>query len=147
MSYIVSASYAVIPVIGIGTLIHSIDSVRLAEAVNRVAEEEHVPRVNVLLEVAVSGDATKHGFEPDELPAALDAICRLKHVVVKGLMCMAGLDADEREIRRQFSSVRQLADTLRLPELSMGMSDDFDIAVEEGATLVRVGSRLYPGAG
>ncbi len=139
-------------------LIHSIDSVRLAEAVDRIAEEEQStmpPRnkpVEVLLEVAVSDDATKHGLDPDEISSALEKLSQRKHVAVKGLMCMAGLAAGERETRRQFAALRQLAESLKqkglpenvsMTELSMGMSDDFEIAVEEGATLVRVGSKLY----
>ena len=123
--------------------IHSIDSVTLAEAVDRIAEEENLLPVNVLVEVAVSGEETKHGFTPTEIPAVLEKLFRLKNISVKGLMCMAGLHADDAETRRQFETVRQLAEPFSLAELSMGMSDDFEIAVEEGATLVRVGSLLY----
>ncbi|MDR0870711.1 MAG: YggS family pyridoxal phosphate-dependent enzyme [Planctomycetaceae bacterium] len=139
----------ILPVI---TLIHSVDSVKLAEAVNRIAEEEHIETVHCLLEVFVSGEDTKHGFAPDELPAALDILGALPHLTADGLMAMAGLNVNENEIRRQFETVRKLRDTLRehgmpenvnLTELSMGMSSDFEIAVEEGATLVRIGSLLY----
>lgn len=133
------------------TLIHSIDSLRLAEAVDRIAEEERQSSVNILLEVAISDDETKHGFKPDEIPAALEELSQRKRLAVKGLMCMAGLRANADETRRQFAVVRHLADSLQkaglpenmsLAELSMGMSDDFELAVEEGATLVRVGSLL-----
>lgn len=140
-------------------LIHSLDSLKLAEAVDRIAEEENLtrpdalPPVRCLLEVDVSGDENKHGFAADELPAALEMLAGMKHLAVEGLMCMSGLDAADDETRRQFASLRRLAEDLkhrglpesvRLGELSMGMSDDFEIAIEEGATLVRVGSLLYP---
>ena len=134
------------------TLIHSVDSLKLAEAINRVAEEEGIGSVACLLEIAVSGEATKHGFVSDELPMVMERLAQLPRLTVNGLMAMSGLHADESEIRRQFETVRTLSVSLQergtppnvpLTELSMGMSDDFEIAVEEGATLVRIGSRLY----
>ncbi len=139
------------------TLIHSVDSVRLAEAIDRIAaefaEETVKPfTVHGLLEVAISHDAAKHGFEPKELAAALDELSQLKHFVVDGLMGMSGLESTDDDRRRQFETLRNLSEVLRkngtpenvrLSELSMGMSDDFEIAVESGATLVRVGSLLF----
>lgn len=130
----------ILPVV---SLIHSLDSVALAEAIDRIAEEENLPPVEVLVEIAISGEETKHGFTPTEIPAALDELFRLKNISVKGFMCMAGLHADEAETRRQFETVRRLAESFSFDQLSMGMSDDFEIAVEEGATIVRVGSLLY----
>ena len=140
------------------SLIHSVDSVRLAEAVNRIAAELSeetgtLVRPCCLLEVAVSNDAAKHGFDADELPAVLDQLAAMRYVSFHGLMGMAGLEADDAETRRQFAALRRLAEFLRergtpdnvsLSELSMGMSGDFEIAIEEGATLVRIGSLLYP---
>jgi pyridoxal phosphate enzyme (YggS family) len=139
-------------IVPLTALIHSIDSVKLAEAIERVAEEEHIETVHCLLEVFVSGEASKHGFDPSELPAALQELGGLRHLAVDGLMAMAGLDANETETRRQFAAVRELRDSLNktgtpdnvhLTELSMGMSSDFEIAVAEGATIVRIGTMLY----
>lgn len=134
-------------------LIHSLDSLRLAEAVDRIAGEENLSMpVRCLLEIAISGDETKQGFEPEDVLAVVDNLGKLKNLRIDGLMCMSGLDSSDDETRRQFESVRRLSETLQerglppnvsMDELSMGMSDDFEIAVEEGATIVRVGSRLY----
>jgi PLP dependent protein len=110
-------------------------------------------RVPVLLEVNVSGETAKHGFAPDQIEAALIELaghCRLE---VRGLMCMAGLEGGLDVARRQFASLRCLRDRLRqqcpgevrLNELSMGMSGDYEAAIEEGATMVRVGSALFEG--
>jgi len=134
------------------TLIHSVDSLRLAEAINRIAEEEHLPAVRCLLEVAISQDAEKHGIEPEHVLEILDEIGTYKHLTVEGLMGMAGLESDEPQIHREFAMLRQTAESAKerglpanvsLSELSMGMSGDFEIAIEEGATLVRIGSVLY----
>jgi len=122
------------------------------QAVDRIAGELSL-RPRVLLEVNTSGDATKHGFMPHELPQALPELAALSHVEVRGLMCMAGLETDAEAARRDFSALRELRDRLRgsccdrvsLDELSMGMSGDYEVAIEEGATIVRVGSALFEG--
>lgn len=138
-----------LPAIG---LLHSGESLRLLEAVNEEgALAGHV--TSVLVEVNISGDATKHGFRPEEVAAALPRIATLKHVAVKGLMTMAALEGGEERARRDFAALRALRDSLigdvppgiGLGELSMGMSDDFEQAIEEGATIVRVGSALFEG--
>jgi pyridoxal phosphate enzyme (YggS family) len=137
------------------SLIHSIDSERLIDAIDRVAEEESLCRpVECLLEVAVSGDKTKHGFKPDwsMISDVAGKLGKYKNVRVVGLMCMSGLTAKITEIQREFATLRNIAEKLkseRLPdncsmnELSMGMSDDFEIAIKEGATIVRIGRLLY----
>jgi pyridoxal phosphate enzyme (YggS family) len=134
------------------SLIHSVDSLRLLKSIDEAGQQAN--RVaNVLLEVNVSGEAAKHGFQPDEMPAALESVSDLSHVAVHGLMCMAGLDGAADQARREFASLRALAETLRsqspdnvsMNELSMGMSGDFELAISEGATLVRVGSALFAG--
>jgi hypothetical protein len=133
-------------------LVHSGDSLRLLEAIH----EEAVAlgrQSDVLLEVNVSGEQAKHGFASAELEPHLPAIARLSGVRVCGLMAMAGLAGDEGQTRKEFASLRELRDRLRavappeieLGELSMGMSRDFPIAIEEGATIVRVGSALFTG--
>jgi len=135
-------------------LIHSGDSLRLLEEINRVAEAAARDRpVPVLLEVNVSGEPAKHGFALDALPPLLDAIAALTHLDVRGLMAMARLDDDHTAARHDFAALRELRDRLRsawhgrfsLGELSMGMSGDFEQAVAEGATIVRVGSALFEG--
>ena len=137
------------------SLIHSGDSLRLLQAVDRVAGElgREVP---VLLEVNVSGDEAKHGFAPAELEDAeplLSDLARLRNLRIQGLMAMAGLGTTADQSRRQFARLRQLRDSLQpecpaeiqLDQLSMGMSDDFEQAIAEGATIVRIGSALFDG--
>ena len=135
------------------SLIHSFDSVPLIEAIDRIASEESLPPVAGLLEVNISGDETKQGFLPNEVAPALDAVARFKNIRICGLMCMSGLHSTDAERRAEFAATRQLAEKLAancpenctMRELSMGMSEDFQIAIEEGATLIRVGSLLYEG--
>jgi pyridoxal phosphate enzyme (YggS family) len=132
--------------------IHSADSLRLLEELDKQAGELGC-RLNVLLEVNVSGEAAKHGFQPDELNALLPQLGRLRHVHVRGLMGMAALEGGLETARRNFAALRQLRDHLApnappsvsLQELSMGMSRDYVVAVEEGATMVRIGSALFEG--
>ncbi len=135
-------------------LIHSVDSLELAREISRIAVEmPDISSVRCLLEIDVSGDANKHGFSETEILAAVDFLGTLPKLHVEGLMCMSGLSAKTTEIHRQFASLRELREKLHekglpknmpLNELSMGMSDDFEIAIEEGATMIRVGSLLYP---
>ena len=133
-------------------LVHSCDSLRLLSEIDRVAAETGT-EVPVLLESNVSGDTAKHGFAPADLEELLPRISELRHVAVRGLMTMASLTGDRVVARRDFVQLRELRDrlqqncpaTVSLAELSMGMSRDFEIAVEEGATLVRVGSALFEG--
>jgi uncharacterized pyridoxal phosphate-containing UPF0001 family protein len=103
--------------------------------------------------VNVSGETAKHGFAPDDLPKHVETLAAFKHLDVRGLMAMAGLDDDPTSARRDFARLRELRDRLRrewsgrfaLDELSMGMSGDYEAAIAEGATLVRVGSALFEG--
>jgi pyridoxal phosphate enzyme (YggS family) len=127
--------------------VHSLDSLRLAEALAEAAGREG--RVlEVLLQVNISGEATKGGITPAELPAAADALHRHPTLRVRGAMTMAPLDADERTLRAVFAGARAAGAALRAAGhpaewLSMGMSGDFEVAVEEGATHVRLGSVLF----
>lgn len=134
--------------------IHSIDSTRLLARVDEVAGELDLqPRV--LVEVNVSGEESKGGFSPDEVVSQWPRICAFRNVQIDGLMTMAPLVDDVEKTRPVFRSLRELRDRLasrlqdapQLRELSMGMSEDFEIAVEEGATMVRVGSLLFEGIG
>jgi PLP dependent protein len=131
------------------TLIHSVDSPRLMAAV----DEECTGPMPVLLEVNVSGETAKHGFSPDAIEPFLLELAGYRNIAVRGLMCMAGLEGDLDAARRDFAALRELRDRLRprcpmgvsLDELSMGMSGDFEVAIEEGATIVRIGSALFEG--
>ena len=133
-------------------LIHSVDSLRLLEAINDNAAEIGC-LAQVLLEVNCSGDAAKHGLTADGAKQLLPELESLQNVQVRGLMTMAALEGDETIAARNFADLRNLRDELRtechanvvLDELSMGMSHDFEIAIREGATLVRIGSLLFEG--
>jgi hypothetical protein len=133
-------------------MIQSADSPELIAALERHAAESGL-YVPILLEVNVSGEAAKHGLRPDLLKPLLAELAVCRYVEVRGLMCMAGLEGGPSEARRDFSALRELRDrlrgdcpeTIRLDELSMGMSGDFEMAIEEGATIVRVGSALFEG--
>ena len=135
-------------------LIHSVDSEKLLERVAQVAQELKV-RTNVLLQVNVSGEESKSGFTPEELKQAWTRLAEhQQHVNVTGLMTMAPAFDDPELARPTFGGLRKLRDELNtqadgpnwnLTELSMGMSGDFFVAIQEGATLVRIGSRLFEG--
>ena len=133
-------------------LIHSADSTRLLSAL----EEEAARRdrtVDVLLQVNASREASKHGFTPEEVPGLAQTLLGLRRVRVTGLMTMAAYEDDPERCRPTFVKLRELRDRLRaavgevhaLTELSMGMTNDFEVAVEEGATLVRIGTALFEG--
>jgi PLP dependent protein len=129
-------------------LIHSVDSLALAEDINRIAEEEGVhPRI--LLEVNVAGEGTKFGFKPEILRAEMEPLLRLPRLSIEGLMTIPPLAEEAEASRRFFVQLRKLRDALeaefdlKLPHLSMGMTNDFAVAVEEGATLVRVGTAIF----
>ena len=134
--------------VGRFALIHAVDSIRLAERLSDLAVEAGL-RQPVLMEVNVSGEAQKHGLTPGEIPAAAARAAALPGLDLRGFMCMARFGAPETELRETFASLRRLAEAARvetgrtLPELSMGMSDDYEIAVEEGATLLRVGTAVF----
>ncbi|MGB2694476.1 MAG: YggS family pyridoxal phosphate-dependent enzyme [Dehalococcoidia bacterium] len=120
-------------------ILHSVDSVRLAQAVSRHAREA----VPILLEVNVAEEASKFGFTPQELAPALGDIKRLPNLDVRGLMTVAPMTDDPQRVRPVFRRLRELRDETGLEELSMGMTDDFEVAIEEGATLVRVGRAIF----
>ncbi len=133
-------------------MIESADSSRLVAAIDRIAGELS-RRMPVLLEVNVSAESAKHGFQPAELEACLDELAGYGNVEIRGLMCMARLGDGPQSARGDFAMLRELRDRLRqrspegivLDELSMGMSGDYEVAIEEGATIVRIGSALFRG--
>ena len=129
-------------------MIHSVDSVRLLETINREAEKIS-RRVKVLLEVHVAKEETKSGFTPDEINQFIihnsKFIIDYPWVEICGIMGMATNTDDETEWRRCFQAIKYLANNLTAssPEISMGMSDDYLIAIEEGSTMVRIGSTIF----
>jgi pyridoxal phosphate enzyme (YggS family) len=127
---------------------HSVDSLELARDMNRIAEEEGL-RPRVLLEVNVAGEGSKIGFAPDLLRAQMEALLELPRLTIEGLMTIPPFAAEAEASRPYFVQLRELRDRfagefqIGLPQLSMGMSGDFAIAIEEGATLVRVGTAIF----
>ena len=129
-------------------LIHSVDSLPLAEDINRIAEEEGLhPRV--LLEVNVAGEGSKFGFAPEKLKAEMESLLALPRLSILGLMCIPPIAEEAEASRKYFVALREVRDRLQtefhvdLAQLSMGMTQDFAVAVEEGATLVRVGTAIF----
>ncbi len=140
--------------VAIGPLIHGIDSQRTLAAINQSAEKAG-STAKVLLEVNCSGDPEKHGISPEQLAQEVEGLSKFSEVRVRGLMTMAARDGGTETARRNFAMLRELRDKVApivpeghsLDELSMGMSGDFEQAILEGATLVRIGSALWEGLG
>lgn len=135
--------------IGPFVLVHSVDRVKIANRLSRDAGTA-CHEMDVLLEVNVSGEETKHGFSPDALRDCAKSLLELPNIHIRGLMTMAPIARDPEEVRPIFRDLRLLRDELAsaypaadLKELSMGMTQDFEVAVEEGATIVRIGSAIF----
>jgi PLP dependent protein len=129
-------------------LFHGVDSLALAQEMNRIAAEDG-GHSRVLLEVNVAGEGTKFGFKAETLRTEMEPLLELPRLSIEGLMCVPPL-ADEAESSRDyFAQLRELRDSIekefdvKFPHLSMGMTQDFCIAIEEGATLVRVGTAIF----
>src|SRR6266511_543056 len=129
-------------------MLHSLDSLELAEDVNRIAEEEGFhPRV--LFEVNVAGEGSKFGFAPGKLREQIEELLALPRLSIEGLMTIPPLAEEVEASRKHFADLRRLRDALekefdlKLPQLSMGMTNDFPVAVEECATLVRIGTAIF----
>ncbi len=130
------------------SLIHSVDRPNLAEEINKRAEK--IQKVqDVLIEVNVGGEETKGGVSPEELKNLFEYCLNLKNIRVLGLMAIPPYEEDPEKVRPYFIKLRKLKEMLekdygiKLPHLSMGMSNDFEVAVEEGATILRIGSALF----
>lgn len=129
-------------------LFHGIDSLDLARDLNRIADEGGL-FPHILLEVNVAGEGTKFGFSPDRLRTEFEDLLSLDRIAIDGLMCIPPLAINAEHSRKYFVALRELRDRLQtefrvpLPQLSMGMSADFTVAIEEGATLVRVGTAIF----
>ncbi len=129
-------------------LFHGIDDVDLARQMDRVAQEDGMhPRI--LLEVNVAGEGSKFGFKPETLRHEMESLLALPRLTIEGLMCIPPLAEEPEHSRKFFVDLRELRDTLekefamKMPQLSMGMTNDYPIAVEEGATMVRVGTAIF----
>ena len=139
-------------VVGRFAMIHSVDSMRLATVLSRLAEEEQVLQP-ILIQVDISGEDSKFGWEPKDLERSFESLLELPGLDLRGFMTIAPFVPDPEEVRPVFAQLRRFAERMRsasgreLRELSMGMSGDFAVAVEEGATMVRVGSRIFGARG
>lgn len=142
------------------SLIHSVDSLKLARRINRLAEQNNLPAIDVLLQCNVSGETSKAGFtlnnwqsnahQFDDFCRAVTQIAELKKITIKGLMTMAPLSNNSEDARPTFKALAALQKKLRAKQpqfdwrhLSMGMTDDFDVAIQEGATIIRVGRAIF----
>jgi pyridoxal phosphate enzyme (YggS family) len=129
-------------------MIQSVDSLALAQEINKQADKQ-AKTMPILLEVNLAGESTKFGFKADEVLANLDAINALPKIEIHGLMMIAPWTPDSEKVRPLFRQLRELKNRCEeqlgapLPHLSMGMSGDFEVAIEEGATIVRVGTSLF----
>jgi PLP dependent protein len=129
-------------------MFHGIDSLELAREINRVADEEGA-HARALLEVNVAGEGSKFGFSPDQLHNEIEMLLDLPRLTFEGLMCIPPLSEKAESSRRFFVQLRELREQLQnncsitLSHLSMGMTNDYVVAVEEGATLVRVGTAIF----
>jgi PLP dependent protein len=140
------------PILPRATLTHSVDAFRLLSRMDMLAEEIGL-EPSVLLEVNITGEAAKDGFTTETLVSGWSSVMELRRVRVLGLMTMAAFSGKPEDARPVFCELRELRDRLsgmspassELPELSMGMSGDFEVAIEEGATCVRIGSSLFEG--
>lgn len=128
--------------------IHSVDKLDLARAIQRIAGELDLT-MKVYLEVNLGAEAAKHGFTGEDLRSAMPELLSLDHLTIEGLMCIPPFEPDPEKTRPFFAQLRNLRDSLQadtgssLPGLSMGMSHDFETAIEEGSTMVRVGSAIF----
>jgi len=129
-------------------MVHGVDSLRLAEELNKKADQ-HARDLPILLEVNVAGEASKNGYSPETLLTELEQLLELPRLELHGLMCIPPFGADPERSRPYFQRLVELQDRCEqligvpLPELSMGMSGDFEIAIEEGSTIVRVGTAIF----
>ncbi|MGA9458376.1 MAG: YggS family pyridoxal phosphate-dependent enzyme, partial [Desulfobaccales bacterium] len=138
--------------VGLFDVIHGVDSLKLAQALDAAAAFRGDIQ-KILIQVNLAGEASKSGAAPETVPGLLRELGRLPHLQVLGLMTLPPWLADPEAVRPYFRALRELRDRLAadcgqpLPELSMGMSGDFEVAVAEGATLVRVGTAIFGSRG
>ncbi|WAM32832.1 YggS family pyridoxal phosphate-dependent enzyme [Caldicellulosiruptor morganii] len=131
-------------------LIHSIEKVeQIQELEKRCSKEDR--KIDVLIEVNIGGEISKGGVLPDNIEVLIERICECKHVILKGFMTIPPIEEDEKKLRQYFRKMKEIFENykklnynnVKIEELSMGMSNDFEVAIEEGATLVRIGTKLF----
>jgi len=138
-------------VVGKACLIHSLDRWRLAEYIDDKARSLGISVVDVLVEVNISGEASKYGMLPQDVPSFLDAVDGLERIRVRGLMTVAPQVDDPELVRPVFKELRDIFDNIKkkgyrntqMLYLSMGMTQDFEVAIEEGSNMVRVGTAIF----
>lgn len=128
--------------VGVVELIHSVDRLKIAQAINKAAEEKGV-RQKVLLQLKMGGEETKHGIDPEEMPDVFPDYVMLKNLEIKGLMVIPPADPTQKIVRTHFKKLKEIAKEFKLEYCSMGMSQDFEAAIEEGATHIRIGTSLF----
>ena len=135
-------------VVGNFCLIHSVDSIELAELISKTASKKELVQ-DILLQTNISCEATKAGFKSDELKSSFEKLIKLPHIKILGLMTIAPKTENKKIIRSCFSTLKDLREELNqeyntnIKELSMGMSDDYPIALEEGSTILRIGRAIF----
>ncbi len=139
-------------VIGKVALIHSLDSLRLAEEIQKQSEKQKVV-TDVLIQINIADEASKFGFQKEEVKDAIEQIKTMPNIYIKGLMCIAPLDATTQMLNNYFKEMKTIYENLKvlyndtdrvnMHYLSMGMSGDFELAVQNGANLVRIGSAIF----
>jgi len=131
-------------------MIHSVDSLKLAKEINKRAGQHHLV-MDVLVQVNIADEDSKFGLKPEELDSFLDSIKEYNHIQVKGLMTVAPLEENPENVRIYFRQMKELFNTYKksnlrnqdMKYLSMGMTNDFEIAIEEGANMVRIGTAIF----
>jgi len=137
-------------IVGKVSLIHSAESLELIAEIDKRAKKENIVQ-KILIEVNVSGEESKFGIKPEELVSFVSEAAEFENVKIEGLMTVAPFDADENELRGIFKELKGLSEKVKalkienvdMNELSMGMTNDFELAIEEGATMVRVGTGIF----
>ena len=135
-------------VVGIFDIIHSVDSVKLAEAINDAAQKKEIKQ-KILLQINNAREEQKTGFMPEEVRSAVKEILKMDSIRIEGVMNIAPINCDENRLHKLFKNIKQINDDLKyefgleLKQISMGMSNDYKIALEEGATMIRLGRILF----
>lgn len=135
-------------VVGNFKLIHSIDSIKLANSVNSAAQQKNLIQ-DVLIQINISEEEAKSGFSKEQIREVFSELIKLTSINIQGFMAVALNTTDETKLRKQFQELREIKESIesefktKLPELSMGMSNDYQIALEEGATIIRIGHILF----
>ncbi len=123
--------------------IDSLDRIEVAETIHKRAGELNIEKIPVLIQLNVLGEETKHGFSSEEFERAFEKIKNIDKLYIRGLMTIAPINANEKTLKQIFSCLRNIAERYKLKTLSMGMSDDYEVAIQEGATEIRLGRALF----